>query len=210
MASFKANLEYISKILGSWVAWLRIKQGRKTLSSSCLNLYTHTHAVYWRVSNKRNIKLRNLLFPQLSFPHVTENVLDPSHGVVHKLKEKGREYWLDPIVKKKNKINNTFSWTNSVIDSSFLTDRLTLRNCASGLMVIPCKKTVKKTTARVAVTNSGWFLTFFGSMRSTRANATAPLKPPYDMMNFSTQSSFCSRKRFAASAKIITPYNNEC
>lgn len=73
--------------------------------------------------------------------------------------------------------------------------------------VLTWMKTVKYITAIVVVTNIGCSLTCFGSISSTKANATAPRKPPYDITNFSTLLSLWSRNRFARAVSTITPVN---
>ncbi|KAJ8894773.1 hypothetical protein PR048_000080 [Dryococelus australis] len=59
--------------------------------------------------------------------------------------------------------------------------------------------------AMVVVTNIGWSLTCRGLMRSTRAKATAPLNPPYDITNFSTLFSLYSRNLLTIAVSRMTP-----
>lgn len=70
---------------------------------------------------------------------------------------------------------------------------------------ITWKKTVKYITVMVVVTNIGCNGMCFESIKRTKANATAPLKPPYDMTNFSTLLNLWRRNWFANAVKTMTP-----
>ncbi len=66
-------------------------------------------------------------------------------------------------------------------------------------------KTVKNTTAIVAVTNSFFRSIFVSSKTSARANAIAPRKPPYDIINISIRVNSSKRQQLAILAKIAIP-----
>lgn len=67
------------------------------------------------------------------------------------------------------------------------------------------KNTVKYITVIVVVTNIGCKGMCSESIKSTKANATAPRNPPYDITNFSTLFNLCSRKWLAIAVNTMTP-----
>merc|ERR1719150_2875082 len=100
-------------------------------------------------------------------------------------------------------INRSVTLTAMLGSADFLVR--TFNNRTNGPMVMPCTKTVKKTMARVAVTNILACGATSSVMVSTRAKATPPLRPPYIMMNCSNQSNFLIRNLLAMATSKRTP-----
>ena len=84
-----------------------------------------------------------------------------------------------------------------------------LNSFTKSLMVPPCRKTVKKTMTRAAVTKSSLYHHSAPSLGRTtaREKPTAPLRPPYAMMNCSFSSILSMRPRLTRNPNRKTLMN---